>query len=108
MKIFSVLLLFLFGTSLLAQKGFEQKLDNAYLYAKKGVYFALENIPEKKSKLEKVLINEDKIIAKVRLFKEVEGVKIESTGYFESNEVKVILYRSYQLLKKEGYSFNRL
>ena len=107
MKIVSVLLVLLFGTSLFAQKGFEEKLDNAYLYAKKGVYFALENIPEKKSKLEKELINEDKIIAKVRLFKEVEGVKIESTGYYESNEVKVILYRSYQLLEKEGYSFNK-
>jgi hypothetical protein len=37
------------------------------------------------------------------LQKEVGGVKIESTGFSESISVTIIVYRSYDSLKKEGY-----
>jgi len=38
-------------------------IDYAYQNAKKGIYWALANIPEKKTKLESDLIADDKLYA---------------------------------------------
>jgi len=98
-----LLLLLLFPFLLHAQSEYEKCVDEAVINAKKGIYWAFENIPEKRKEIQHDLISKDKLIAEVKLAKEVEGVRVESTGYFRSTKVTVVLYRSYDLLKKEGY-----
>ena len=67
----------------------------------KGVYWALSNIPDSKSKLSKDIIHDDKLSASVILNKEVNGVKVEAKGYYNSYTVKVTIYRSNESLKKD-------
>lgn len=86
-----------------AQTKLEKDIDEAYQNAKKGVYWALTNIPEKKSSLNNDLIANDRIYAQVKLSKEINGIKIESTGYNSSNEVKISIYRSNDTLIKNGF-----
>jgi len=81
----------------------EDSLDIAYNNAKKGYYWALANIPERKSRLDNDLIADDKLIASIKLFKEVNGVKIESTGFHLTNQVKIVIYKSYDSLMTEGF-----
>ena len=95
-------------TALLSTTGFSQEkmesdIDYAYQNAKKGIYWALSNIPQKKSKLESDLIANDKLYAHVRLNKEVNGVKIVSTGHYQTNKVTISIYRSNDTLKEHGY-----
>ncbi len=99
------LLLFciLFPFVLTAQQEMEQNLDIAYQNAKKGIYWALSNIPENKLRLQSDLIAEEKLYASVKLEKEYEGIKIESTGYYNTTEISVTIYRSTEGLIKEGY-----
>jgi hypothetical protein len=87
----------------IAQEKLESDIDYAYQNAKKGIYWALTNIPEKKTKLEKDLIADDKLVAEVTLYKEVNGVKVVSTGHYHSNKVTIKVYKSYDTLIKEGY-----
>ena len=35
--------------------------------------------------------------------KELNGIKIESTGFSETNELSIVLYRSSESLIKDGY-----
>ena len=86
-----------------AQQGMEKNLDSAYQNAKKGVYWALANIPESKSRLQSDLIADEKLYATVKLEKEYEGIKIISTGYHNTTEISVTIYRSNEGLVKEGY-----
>ena len=97
--IFLIIALIIF---IAAQPKTEESIDIAYNNAKKGYYWALANIPEKKSRLDNDLIADDKLIASIKLFKEVNGVKIESTGFHFTNQVKIIIYKSYESLVKEG------
>ena len=104
MKIlFVITLAALLSTTGFSQEKIESDIDYAYQNAKKGVYWALSNIPEKKSKLESDLIADDKLYAVVKLHKEVNGIKVESTGYYHSNEVKIKIYKSFDSLEKDGY-----
>lgn len=104
MKSVLILSLFLFlPVSLLAQAKTEQDIDVAYQNAKKGIYWALSNIPEKKNKLVSDLIADDKLYAEVKLYKEVNGIKIESTGFYHSNEVTIKIYKSFDSLENDGY-----
>jgi len=98
-----LLLLFISTQMLLAQAKIESDIDAALVNAKKGVYWALSNISGKKARLDKSLINDDQLIARVKLEKELNGVKIESTGFSQTNEVTIVLYRSKDSLVKEGY-----
>ena len=86
-----------------AQTKIEDDISPAFLNAKKGIYWALSNIPGKKTKIENDLIANDKLYSSVKLQKEVGGVKIESTGFGESISVTITVYRSYDNLKKDGY-----
>ncbi|MCW8811071.1 MAG: hypothetical protein OQK64_08960 [Ignavibacteriaceae bacterium] len=105
MKSALILSLFLFlPGSLLAQAKTEQDIDVAYQNAKKGIYWALSNIPGKKSTMDNDLIAEDKLYASVKLSKEVNGVKVSSKGYYQTNEVEITIYKSYESLKAEGYN----
>jgi hypothetical protein len=105
MKSALILSLFLFlPVSLLSQAKTEQDIDVAYQNAKKGIYWALSNIPGKKATMDNDLIAEDKLYASVKLSKEVQGVKVSSKGYYQTNEVEITVYRSYESLKAEGYN----
>jgi hypothetical protein len=100
----SIILFLLISSTVLSQQNqFETDLEKAYINAKKGVYYALENIPESKNTLNTELIDNDKLVAKVKLTKEVRGVKVESEGLHNSYEIKIVVYRCYDKLKEEGY-----
>lgn len=86
-----------------AQTKIEDEISPALMNAKKGVYWALSNIPGKKTKIENDLIANDKLYSSVKLQKEIGGIKIESTGFNESISVTITIYKSYDNLKKEGY-----
>ncbi len=92
-----------FSVCINSQSKTEEDIESAYQNAKKGIYWALNNIPDKKVKLENDLISEDKLYASVKLEKEVEGIKIESRGFFHSNEVTIKIYKSDDSLIKDGY-----
>jgi len=92
-----------FWSNLQAQSKIEEDFEIAYQNAKKGIYWALENIPEKKAKIENDLIADDKLYASIQLQKEVNGIKIESIGYNHSNSIVIKIYKSYDSLVKEGY-----
>jgi hypothetical protein len=91
-----------FSFSINAQSKIEDDIEAAYQNAKKGIYWVLENIPDKK-KIDNQLIADDKLYAKVKFEKVVNGAVIESTGYYLSNSVSIILYKSDDTLVKEGY-----
>ena len=93
----------LFSSIAFTQEKMESDMDHAFQNAKKGVYWALTNIPERKTKLDNDLIADDRLYASVTLYKEVQGVKVESTGYYNTNEVKIVVYRSNDSLEAEGY-----
>jgi len=105
MKLIYILILILIFsfTNLVAQEKTEQDIDYAYKNAMKGIYWALSNIPDKKSKIESDLIADDKLYAEVKLYKEVNGVRVKSTGFYHSNEVRIKIYKSYDNLEKDGY-----
>jgi hypothetical protein len=98
-----ILLIMTFSTSLIAQISIEESLDKAFQNAKKGIYWALGNIPDKKTQAENDLIEEDRLVSSVKLFKEVNGVKVESSGFSGSTEVKLTLFRSTEKLLQDGY-----
>jgi len=104
MKIFFVITLFaLFSTNSFAQEKIESDIDYAFQNAKKGIYWALSNLPKKKKKLESDLITNDRLYAHVRLDKEVNGVKIVSTGHYQTIKVTILIYRSNDSLEEYGY-----
>ena len=106
MKKFLFIFLFIPVTFLYCQSKLETDVDTAFQNAKKGIYWALSNIPEKKTKLENDLIVEDKLLASVKLDKEINGIKIVSVGFYNSNEVTIKIFKSYDTLVKEGYLKN--
>jgi hypothetical protein len=105
MKIFCFVSLILIFSSfnLFAQAQTDQDMDAAFQNAKKGIYWALSNIPVKKSTVDNDLIGENKLYASVKLSKEINGVKVVSKGYYQTNEVVITIYKSYDSLKTEGY-----
>jgi hypothetical protein len=99
-----LILIFLICSALgFAQTKVEEDINSAFQNAKKGIYWALSNIPEGKSRLNNDLVANDKLYCKVKLDKKINGIKIESTGYFNSNEVTVTIYRSFESLVEEGF-----
>jgi len=104
MKPYLFILPILFLTqTVFPQTKIESDIESTLVNAKKGVYYALSNLQGKKAKFEKSLIADDKLIAKVKVSKELNGIKIESTGFSETNELTVILYKSADSLIKDGY-----
>ncbi len=102
MKLF---LLFFFASAINSSQNqkFEDDVQKAYINAKKGIYYALEHIPESKNSLSTELIDSDKLIAKIKVTKEVRGVKVESEGFNKTYEVRIVVYRSYKKLMEEGF-----
>jgi len=93
----------MFPVILSAQKDMEKNLNTAYQNAKKGIYWALVNIPENRKRIQSDLIDGEKKYASVKLEKEYNGVKIVSKGYDNSTEVSVTVYRSLEGLIRDGY-----
>jgi hypothetical protein len=87
-----------------AQSKTEDDMNLAYQNAKKGIYWALSNIPGKKATLSNDLIAEDKLYASVRFSKEINGIKVSSKGYHQTNIVEITIFKSYDSLKSEGYN----
>ncbi|PIQ07664.1 MAG: hypothetical protein COW71_16080 [Ignavibacteriales bacterium CG18_big_fil_WC_8_21_14_2_50_31_20] len=104
MKIVATLFfpILLFGQTINLKNDFTQKVDSAYINAMKGVYFAIENIPDRKNSVSSELIANNAIVASIKINKEIGGVNIQSIGYFKTYKVTVDVYRDYQSLKKEG------
>ncbi len=98
-----LVLICFFPFLLLPQQVMEEEMDSAFINARKGIYWALSNIKPDKNRIDKELIADNKLYASVKLYREVDGVKIESRGFFSSTEVLVKLYRSDDYLEKEGY-----
>lgn len=98
-----IAVLFLFVQFAFSQSQIESDIESSLVNAKKGVYYALSNLQGKKAKFEKSLIADDKLIAKVKVSKELNGIKIESTGFSQTNELSIVLYRSSESLIKDGY-----
>jgi len=99
-----IILIGLFGTlNLYSQSKTEDDINLAYQNAKKGIYWGLSNIPGKKTSLDNDLIAEDKLYASVKINREVNGVKVVSRGYYQTNQVEITIYKSYESLKGEGY-----
>ena len=103
-QLYILALIFALQFGLNGQAKTENDIDVAYQNAKKGVYWGLSNIPGKKSSLDNDLIGEDKLYASVKVEKEVNGVKVSSKGFYNTNEVEITIYRSYESLKAEGYN----
>jgi len=104
MRFYLLILPMLFLTQIIfSQSKIESDIESSLVNAKKGVYYALSNLQGKKAKFEKSLIADDKLIAKVKVSKELNGIKIESTGFSQTNELSIVLYRSSESLIKDGY-----
>ena len=105
MKVLAILLfpVLMFGQTIEDKSGFKDKVDTAYANAMKGVYFALENIPERKNSVSKDLISDDKLIAKVKISKGVNGVSVAAIGFYNSYKVTTEVFRDYKSLKDEGF-----
>ncbi len=82
-------------------------IDKAYQNARKGISWVLSNIPENKLRVSHDLIAENKLISTVKLDVEINGVKIISTGFENSAEVSIKIYKSIENLEKEGYLKNK-
>ncbi|HSL87919.1 MAG TPA: hypothetical protein VK870_01310 [Ignavibacteriaceae bacterium] len=102
-SVFLLISLIVISSGSFAQQKLEEDMEVAFQNAKKGVYYALSNIPPKKARMDGNLISNDILLANVKLSKEVNGVKVESTGYYHSNEVKIVVYKSNDSLIREGY-----
>ena len=95
--------IFLLTQNIFSQSKIESDIESSLVNAKKGVYYALSNLKGKKAKFEKSLIADDKLISKVKVTKELNGIKIESTGFYQTDELTIVLYKSSENLIKDGY-----
>ena len=111
-QLFFIAILFLFyGGSSLSQTvsttdsriSMEDELTQAFENAKRGVYHGLNSIKKMKSKLDDKLIDKDKLVADVTVIKEINGVKIESVGFYNSTSIKIVVYRSLDSLIKDKF-----
>ena len=103
MKYLFIIILLIIPALTTAQTKIDDEINTAYQNAKKGIYWALSNIPEQKKRLNNELVADDKLYCKVKLDKKVNGVKIQSTGYFDTNQVTIVIYKSYDSLSEEGF-----
>lgn len=100
----SLLTIFFGVVSSYAQSKTDDDMNLAYQNAKKGIYWALSNIPGKKATLSNDLIAEDKLYASVKLSKEINGIKVSSKGFYQTNTVEITIFKSFESLKSEGYN----
>jgi len=104
MKILLLVLfpILMFGQTITNESSFKTKVDSAYLNAMKGVFFALENIPERKNSISKDLITDNELVAKIKIGKGAGGVYVQSVGFYKTYKVTTEIYRDYKSLKNDG------
>ena len=104
MKLLAILLfpILMFGQTEISKSNFKAKVDSAYTNALKGIYFAIENIPERKNSVSKDLILNNELIAKIKISKETGGVYVQSIGFYKTYKVTTEIYRDYKSLKNDG------
>jgi len=104
MKAFFICIVVISSVAVTFSQGkIESNIDFAFQNAKKGIYWALSNLPDNKSKLDENLVADNRLYSSVKLYKEVNGIKIESTGYYITNEVSITIYVSNDSLEEYGY-----
>jgi len=81
----------------------EDEINFANNNAKKGVYHGLSSIRKMKAKIDEKLIDNDKLIADVQVTKEINGVRIECEGFYNTTSVRIVVYRSLESLIKDNY-----
>jgi hypothetical protein len=96
-----VLASILIGTAK-GQEQFRLSIDSAYTNSLRGIFYALENIPERKNSISKDLIRKNRLTARIKISKEIGGVFVQSTGFFDTYKVTTEIYRDYKSLKTEG------
>ncbi len=72
----------------------EDDIVFAYKNAMRGVIWAIDNIPYKKDATYKDIIESNKKICSLKIFKQEGGIKIISIGYFNSSSVEITTYYS--------------
>lgn len=102
-KLFFISFLSLLFVSFRSDTTIEDDLNTALINAKKGMYWGLSNLKLKKAKLDGKLIDNNQLLSEIKIAKEINGIKLESTGYNNSTEVTVKIFRSYNNLIKDGY-----
>lgn len=100
---YAIYFLFLFFLTFPQQGNTEQIIIPAFNNAKKGIYWGLSQSSLKQNLIKNNLIDNDKLISEIRVEKAVNGLHIESKGYYEGCEVTVSIYKSNDNLIKEGY-----
>ncbi|MBI2420066.1 MAG: hypothetical protein HYV28_19570 [Ignavibacteriales bacterium] len=95
--------LFILGVFALAFVQQNDDVDTAYMNAKKGTLWALNNLKVKKAKAENKLIEKDQLLAVVKVEKEINGIKLFARGFEGSTEVTITMYKTFESLLKEGY-----
>lgn len=100
---FSLFILQVTAQEEITPSNFDLDVKHAYTNAMKGVYYALENIPESKRTLNSDIIESDELLAEIKLTKEIQGIKIVSKGVYKTYSVEVVIYRSYKALAAEGF-----
>ncbi len=66
----------------------------AYKNAMRGIIWSINNFPYKKEATYKDLIENDKKICSIKVFKQEGGIKIVSIGFYNSSSVEIITYKS--------------
>lgn len=81
----------------------EDEINFATNNARKGIYHGLSSIRKMKSKIDEKMVDNDKLVADVKVTKEINGVRIESEGFYNTTSVRIIVYRSLESLIKDNY-----
>jgi len=100
-KIFFLLIFFstalLYSQSLISTNDSTSVEDDvvfAYKNAMRGVIWAIENVPFKKEATYKDIIDNNKKICSIKVFKQEGGIKIVSMGFYNSSTVEITTYKS--------------
>lgn len=72
----------------------EDDIVFAYKNAMRGVIWAIDNLPYKKDATYKDIIEANKKVCSLKIFKQEGGIKIISIGYFNSSSVEITTYYS--------------
>lgn len=84
----------LHSQSLADSTNIEDFIFQAYKNAMRGVFWAIDNYPYKRDATYKDIIENNKKICSVKVFKQEGGIKIISIGNFNSSTVEITTYKS--------------
>jgi hypothetical protein len=72
----------------------EDDIYYAYKNSMRGVIWAIDNVPFKKEVTYKDLIIDNRKICSLKIYNQEGGIKIVSTGYYNSTTVEITTYKS--------------